>query len=1721
MKTSFTKLFKERWRALIPLLFFCTMSFMAKADPCDGKGKLDSIAEISLTIDCDGNLTVSALETSEYVFGIPSANSEIIHFYKTSSELTHFTVNYLPGATFTVSEVCPQGGESIFYGILPTWGNGVGAGTYTYSGLGKSLATAGTPNPVTNVPNKVRPKVSYKVTKPSCPTASDGKIELTLDFTPNKGCNPPIPVLASTGSLSAGVFDANGKATITGLMGGQNVNITFGPNMVDVDPSDCLCGVLAPAEINVLVPTPSDQTASIACIDRINVSSSIDPYHCNVTVSIEDVMLGVNDPCNGGISDSEYIIVKDKTTNKPISGTYYTDNTLTTTSTGSGYAFTFEADAFFGKEVIVEVHDAQSGNYCWGTALIEDKAPPVISCTDPALSQIRCIDFTGDMAESLRGRAMDCSDVDVTIVRNKTIPECEGSVIKQVELIYFATDAYGNESDQCMDTIQITRIGQRVSEVKTEPGYKELTFVPGVKLIIPEDREQAWGRALACKEFIDQDNDGAPDPVSGEGGAGYPELEYTNTDGHVVRSPLPALNFKHYSSSMNQAKDDALSYCKIGANYNDILIGSYDCVTKYMRTWSVYEWSCEGELDTSWQQIIEIVDTIAPSFAGHQVADAIVSVNTYNCSKEKVIKMPEAWDNCTSAEEIEFQAVVYDSTWKVIGPDIKDGYSFDFPLGRNYVVYTAFDACHNTALDTAIVDVIDKTAPVTVCKEFLVVGISADGTVRVPSTAFDNGSYDDCGLETTCVVRMDDLDAFDALDTDSDGWVLLSSLDDMACGRDFSDYATERGEGKNIAYYLHRDDLCQKNIWFCCTDDDDADEQPTSNEDVMVVFRAIDHYGNSNECMVFVDIQDKTRPAITCPPDVTVDCDLPLPSIDDAILGEFVNISADPLTAYFGTISAEHYGEAFGVHPDHVLSGNIENLVDGTYYDNCEAPAIFVKIELSFDQCNTGIITRTFYAQDGSGNKSQECTQTIKVESTIPFSFDNIKWPEAEVELDGCRNPDDISTEMYGVPEAAEGACMLFGTSYDDQVFRFNNTDGEGQACFKLVRTWSAIDWCSSTTYGKVHSEEFTQIVKVYDLDGPALLCAAQETTETTDCDGAIVELTASASDECTPADEMYWQAKIDLGNDGSYDYKFEDLEGEIELGVDGDESVAAISKKFPLGTHKILWVAEDRCGNRETCESLFTVTLTKAPTPFAVDVSTVLMSTGMVAIWADDINNKSEGPCGVEGVEVAIARNPSDFSDASTSLTFDCDDVNTDGESEVAVDFYAYIDLGGGNVIYDYTTVYVDIQNHNANVCGGDTSIVTNAFIAGNIRTEGSDNVPDVEVGLLGGNQAASALDATVTDTKGQYAFPAMPMGGEYVIDPVSATDYLNGVTTLDLVLIQRYVLGLADLSSAYKIIAADINKDNNISAIDLVDLRSVILGIRDEFVNNESWRFVDATYEFADATNPLAETFSESYTISDLASDMTVDFVGVKVGDVNGSADAASTLAQSRSKFNVSVADQNFNSGDIIQVPLKVSSAIELLGFQFTTSFSSKLQFAGIDAAGVDFAPENLGTNQLAEGILTASWNDVKGTNLAGDEAIITLNFKAIASGTLSESFSINSDVTTAEIYNTNLETMNISLNFTKETTALASGFELGQNTPNPFAENTMISFTLPTAANATVTVFDVTGKVLKLTKGSFDKGLNTIEISKNELASSGVLYYTLETDGFTDTKRMVVLK
>ena len=205
---------------------------------------------------------------------------------------------------------------------------------------------------------------------------------------------------------------------------------------------------------------------------------------------------------------------------------------------------------------------------------------------------------------------------------------------------------------------------------------------------------------------------------------------------------------------------------------------------------------------------------------------------------------------------------------------------------------------------------------------------------------------------------------------------------------------------------------------------------------------------------------------------------------------------------------------------------------------------------------------------------------------------------------------------------------------------------------------------------------------------------------------------------------------------------------------------------------------------------------------------------------------------------------------------------------------------------------------------------------------------------------------------------------------------------------------------------------------------------------------------------------------------------------------------------------------AGNTYTVAITGENLSQVKGFQGT------LQLQGVALLDIEYAEataENFGLRFMEQGYLTMSWN---APSVQSDAVLFSLVIKANDNRMLHEALSINDRYTMAESYNED-QTTELGIDFT---TTLADGpvFELYQNSPNPFRETTLISFNLPQASEAMITISDASGKVLHIIKGEYGAGYNTVNVTKTMLqGASGVVSYTLQSDKYTATRQMIVVE
>ncbi len=107
---------------------------------------------------------------------------------------------------------------------------------------------------------------------------------------------------------------------------------------------------------------------------------------------------------------------------------------------------------------------------------------------------------------------------------------------------------------------------------------------------------------------------------------------------------------------------------------------------------------------------------------------------------------------------------------------------------------------------------------------------------------------------------------------------------------------------------------------------------------------------------------------------------------------------------------------------------------------------------------------------------------------------------------------------------------------------------------------------------------------------------------------------------------------------------------------------------------------------------------------------------------------------------------------------------------------------------------------------------------------------------------------------------------------------------------------------------------------------------------------------------------------------------------------------------------------------------------------------------------------------------------------------------------------------VVETKLRVDDLSLNFRGAEDRF--DFELLQNEPNPFTNTTQIGYVIPQSGEVTLTLFDLTGKQLLSQTLSGVKGLNKVELTKDQIGAQGMIYYQIQFQGYTATKKMLIL-
>lgn len=1042
-----------------------------------------------------------------------------------------------------------------------------------------------------------------------------------------------------------------------------------------------------------------------------------------------------------------------------------------------------------------------------------------------------------------------------------------------------------------------------------------------------------------------------------------------------------------------------------------------------------------------------------------------------------------------------------DSSYQTTVYPITNGFITNIPTGKHRLVLNAIDGCGNSKTDSLIFRVVDLTSPVIKCPGDQMLTLDKTGFARISVSDFSSYASDNCAIKSLKFRRLVTR-------------VCLSVFDRNGNGR------LDLGDGLVLENGTFYTPLSSYLDFQCCD----------LNANSLVEIWAEDLAGNISRCMFGVEVNDPTLPVCQPPKDTAVFCN------DENLWDPTLMGKASVINNPCGQIIVR------------------------------ELPPIE-----SFDNCGVGQLIRRWQAVKNVNTpreiKGPEVRQTITVKGIRDYGF---------------RLPADTAVVCSKLKDAVklsfqQNGCDLLAFSYSD-----NRSLPFGNECYIIYRTYQIVNWCeykenkpivtisrdpakngkigespfwvlvrqNGKTFFDTDNDEtnskptskgyitdsdenpsiastgrwqYTQVIRVFDNVPPSLSATDNLifSGRYADCTGDV-NLALTVNEDCAP-ETLTFQIQFDRDANGSIDQELP------PSALAGTYPRFRIQGRFPFGKHLFMVTATDNCGNVTRRNIPFSVLDKEGPKPNCINGLVVNLSPVAPNTDADGDGDIDRGAVTIFATDL-VARGGSDCSGNIRYSIFKSDDVesgaiipNPDKSSLVltcddrpSVLVYVYAWDVWGNKQYCETYVYVDDSKYKTCPQPGTASI------NGIIKTYTNSAVAKIPV-KLGGNLRKN----DTTNIKGIFNFSQLEAFNNYTITPQSPNDYNNGVSTYDLVMLTRHILNEERLTSPYQYIAGDIDRSGSITTLDVLLLRRLVLRLDQKFSRNTSWRFIDASYRFPDPLNPFAEeppAFRQIYNLDGQV--LNVDFIGVKIGDINGNVDLSNAntveLRSQATPISLTLDNQHIVAGKTYKIQLALQDLTQLQGLQYGIQFSP----SALDLSNIEYEvlqEEDLSLNDVERGLLQFSWS--RGISLGNVESnnLCSLTFLALQTGDLKDFLQFSTGGLHPEAYTQDLKIHPLQLLWKgNDNTTISNDlvFQLHQNRPNPFGEDTVIEFDLPAPERATLTIRDVAGRTLFTTTANYLAGRHQITVSKSELGAQGLLYYSLETPKFAATKRMVVL-
>lgn len=360
---------------------------------------------------------------------------------------------------------------------------------------------------------------------------------------------------------------------------------------------------------------------------------------------------------------------------------------------------------------------------------------------------------------------------------------------------------------------------------------------------------------------------------------------------------------------------------------------------------------------------------------------------------------------------------------------------------------------------------------------------------------------------------------------------------------------------------------------------------------------------------------------------------------------------------------------------------------------------------------------------------------------------------------------------------------------------------------------------------------------------------------------------------------------------------------------------------------------------------------------------------------------------------------------------------------------------------------------------------------------------------------QGNNIIASDTTDAAGDFMLTGIPAGNYYLTG--NSDKAWGGCNATDALLVLRHYVEFITLTGL-RLGAADVTASYGINASDAFLIAKRYTSLATSFPSGD-W-YSETKYFSAAPVGTLNENLT-----------------AICFGDVDGS-----FIPEAKLSNGVEITNEGqltVSPGELFDIPLLATGELEVGALSLTLDIPDNVQITSV-RSGKGAETGNLLYNVVGKQLKIA-WYSLNPDQLHAGDAILWITVRPNREGEFTWVSADGSSV--ANGMGQTMESVTFRM---PKLSVVIPGFSMGDNYPNPFSTNTLISFNLPEDGNVELVVYTTVGQEIRtlLRHENMIQGNHTVLFEANDLPA-GIYYYTLryqsKNNNILQTSKMVIQK